>query len=88
MGERIPITVNPRVDIDIDGALIASTMDLDPATFRQLMESGKITLLCERGTGEDQGLYRASFHYGKRRTRVVLDHEGRVVGAIEKSERR
>lgn len=87
MAERIPIKVNPPLDIEVDGALVADALGLAPATFRQLMESGKITVLCERGTAEDQGLYRATFYHGKRRTRVVLDHLGNVVGDIESVER-
>ena len=76
MAERIPIKVNPPLDIEVDGALVADALGLAPATFRQLMESGKITVLCERGTGEDAGTWRASFYYGGRRARFVVDAQG------------
>ncbi|WP_411834706.1 DUF6522 family protein [Pseudoxanthomonas mexicana] len=69
--------MNPSVEID--GALVARALELDVAEFRKLMDDGKITLLCERGTGEDAGRYRATFYYGQRRARLVVDAEGRPV---------
>ena len=65
--------------IEIDGALVARKLGLAPAAFRQLMEDRKVTVLCERGVGEDAGLYRATFYYRDRRFRAVLDPDGRVV---------
>ncbi|MFC5570235.1 DUF6522 family protein [Lysobacter yangpyeongensis] len=69
----------PAPPIEIDGARIARGLGLDVATFRQLMADRKITVLCERGTGEDSGFWRASFYHGERRVRVVVDGEGKVV---------
>jgi hypothetical protein len=43
------------------------------------MEDRKITLLCERGTGEDAGLYRASFYLDGKRVRLVVDGDGNPV---------
>lgn len=65
--------------IEIDGALVANALGLEVAEFRKHMENGKITLLCERGTGEDAGHYRASFYYGKQRARFIVDGNGRPV---------
>lgn len=65
-----------RPELEIDGALVAHAMDLDVAAFRQLMDDGKIAVLCERGTGEDAGTWRASFYYGGRRARFVVDAQG------------
>lgn len=45
-----------------------------------LMEQRKITVLCELGTGEDAGLYRASFYHEGKRVRLVVDREGNPVG--------
>ena len=69
----------PRISIEIDGTLIAQGLGLELAEFRRLLDSGKITQLCERGTGEDAGYYRASFYYGERRMRLVVDQQGRPV---------
>jgi hypothetical protein len=39
-------------------------------------------VLCERGTGADDGLYRASFYIERRRARLVVDADGRVVEPV------
>lgn len=64
--------------IEIDAALVAPRLGLRVAEFRQLMEQRRITVLCERGVGEDAGRYRASFYYADRRVRLVVDAAGRV----------
>lgn len=70
----------PSPAIEIDAALVAPGLGLAQAEFRQLMEQRRITVLCERGTGADAGRYRASFYYGERRVRLVVDRRGRVIG--------
>lgn len=69
-----------KPNIDIEGALVADRLGLELAEFRQLMADGKITVLCERGTDEDTGRYRASFYYGNQRARFIVDETGRIVG--------
>lgn len=63
--------------IEIDATLVARALAMDVDEFRRLMEAKKIAVLCERGTGEDAGHYRASFYYGERRARLVVDGKGR-----------
>ena len=75
--KRIGIALNP--EIEIDGALVARALDLEVEAFRQLMDDRRISVLCERGVGEDEGLYRASFYYGDRRARLVVDENGMPV---------
>ncbi|MBO9716475.1 MAG: hypothetical protein J7507_06610 [Pseudoxanthomonas sp.] len=70
-------TTPPR--LEIDGAMVAQAIGLDVATFRQLMDDGKISVLCERGIGEDAGTWRASFYYGKQRARFVVDAQGNLL---------
>lgn len=70
-----------KPSIDIDGALVARTLGLEVAEFRQLMKDGKISVLCERGTKENAGRYRASFYHGQQRARFIVDDTGRVLGA-------
>ena len=65
--------------LEIDGATVAHAIGLDVARFRQLMADGKVTVLCERGTGEDAGTWRASFYYGGRRARFVVDARGNIL---------
>ncbi len=79
MARSIPIELNPSTTIEIDGVFVARGLELAPDRFRQLMEDRKITVLCERGVGEDSGLYRASFYHDGRRVRLVVDANGRRV---------
>ena len=67
--------------IEISGAMVAGELGLEVDEFRQLMDVRKIKVLCERGTGEDEGLYRATFYHGDRRARFIIDRHGRPVGA-------
>ena len=65
--------------VEIDGACVAHGLGLEEAAFRQLMAERKIALLCERGTGEDAGRWRATFYHGERRLRLVVDSQGNVL---------
>ncbi|MFZ5655787.1 MAG: DUF6522 family protein [Pseudomonadota bacterium] len=71
----------PPGSLEVDGALVAQLLGLPVSRFRQLMAEGRIRLLCERGTGADTGLYRATFHFGARRSRLLVDATGRVLVA-------
>jgi hypothetical protein len=79
VGKTIPIDLNPSRAVEIDGALVATGLGLALAYFRHLMEHRKITVLCERGTGEDAGLSRASFYHEGKRVRLVVDGDGNPV---------
>lgn len=83
MDKRIPIALDSAPDIAVDGDLVARALGLDTTAFRQLMEDRKIAVLCERGTGEDAGLYRATFYFDRRRARLVVDGAGQLVAPIE-----
>lgn len=65
--------------LEIDAAIVARGMGLDVAAFRKLMDDGKIATLCERGTGEDAGTWRASFYYAGKRARFVIDAQGNLL---------
>lgn len=71
----------PVADIEIDGALVATKLGLEAEAFRQLMQEGKVSVLCERGIGGDAGLYRATFYFKERRFRAVVETDGRIVRA-------
>lgn len=68
--------------IDVDGARIAGLLGLGVDVFRELMANGHIATLCERGTGDDAGHWRATFWHGARRARLIVDGAGRIV-AVE-----
>ena len=80
---RIAIELAPAREIAIDGELVARTLELDVEAFRRLMDDRKIAVLCERGTDADAGLYRATFYFERRRVRLVVDGDGRVLGPIQ-----
>ena len=75
-----PVSPDPATEIEIDAALVAPGLGLDVAAFQRLMGHRKISQLCERGTGEDAGLYRVTFYYGDKRVRLVINGDGKPVG--------
>lgn len=79
MGEPIPLQLSAAPGIEVDGALVARGLGLEVDAFRELMARGRIRVLCERGTGEDAGLYRATFYHDGRRARLVVDAQGTPV---------
>jgi hypothetical protein len=82
MDRRIRIELAPARDIAIDGGIVARALGLEVESFRKLMDERKVAVLCERGTGEDEGLYRASFYIERRRARLVVDRDGRIIATI------
>ncbi len=81
MSKSIPLEVNPQTPlIEIDGAVVARGLGLTVAAFQDMMERQQVTVLCERGTGEDEGLVRASFYHDGKRVRLVVDGDGNIVG--------
>jgi len=81
----IPIQLSSARAVEIDGALVARGLGLATDAFRKLMEDRQVTVLCERGTGEDAGLYRASFYYAGKRVRLVVDADGMPCGRPEET---
>ena len=71
----------PDHSVEIEGALVARELGLATDEFRRLMEIRKIKVLCERGTGEDAGHYRATFYHDRRRARFIVDGFGQPVQA-------
>jgi hypothetical protein len=66
-------------EFNIDAALIAADLCLDPATILEGIRRGKITSLCERGIDADAGHYRLTFFHAQRRLRLVVDKDGTIV---------
>ena len=69
----------PAPSIQVDAIQVARALGLDVAAFRQLMDTRKVSVLCERGTGEDTGRWRATFYHAGRRARLVVDAHGNVL---------
>ena len=75
------LSPSSKMPVEIDGALVATALDLDVDRFRELMDGQKIDLLCERGTGDDTGKLRVTFYYSGRRARFMFDRQQWTVQA-------
>ena len=64
--------------------MIGGGLGIGPSQVQAQLREGKISILCERGIGEDQGRYRVTFYRGKRRFRILIAESGNI---IEESER-
>lgn len=67
--------------VEVDAALIAQGLGLEPGLVPAMVADRRIATLCERGTGADAGHYRFTFYYGKQRFRLVTDASGQPVTA-------
>lgn len=67
--------------MEIDAHVIGAGLGLEPAQVQALMQAEKISLLCERGTGEDHGCHRITFYHAGRRFRILIDSDGRIFEA-------
>lgn len=93
MARPIPVqlapapTVEPerQPSVEIDAMLVARGLGVDVVELRRLMDARKISVLCERGTGEDAGLFRASFYHEDKRVRLVVDAAGNPISAPDRA---
>jgi hypothetical protein len=65
-----------RAAVEVDAALVAAGLGLDPAQVPAMVADRRIATLCERGTGEDAGRFRFTFYFGGQRFRLVTDGRG------------
>ncbi len=63
----------------VDAALIGKLLHVPTTSVPILMREGKITSVCERGTGQDEGEFRLTFFYRSRRARLITDSTGRLL---------
>jgi hypothetical protein len=70
----------PAPKLELDAGPVGEGLGVDPREVAAMIDAGIISVLCERGTGEDQGLHRISFYYRRQRLRLLLDRGGRVLG--------
>jgi hypothetical protein len=66
-------------EVLIDASVIAKGLKLEPDAIQMLMQQGRLTSLCERGTGEDEGRYRLTFFSENRRFSLVVDAAGGII---------
>jgi Family of unknown function (DUF6522) len=65
--------------VQVDAAIVAAGLALEPSILQQHMREGLITSLCERGVDEDQGRYRLTFFSQSRRFQIIVDDRGQVL---------
>jgi hypothetical protein len=82
MDRRIDIAPRPARDIDIDDGIVARALGIAADAFRRLVDEHRIAVRCERGTGEDEGLYRATFYHGPHVARLLVDRDGHILTPI------
>lgn len=70
---------HPLPQIEVDAAIVSQALGLSLEAFRELMDTGGIRTLTERGVGSDLGCYRLSFWFGTRRFRMTTDADGHVL---------
>lgn len=63
----------------VDAALIGELLHVPATSVPILMREGRITSVCERGAGEDEGEFRLTFFYRSRRARLITDSAGRLL---------
>lgn len=68
-----------RDAIQIDATILAEGFGITPSLLRESMQGGRITGICERGVGRDDGRYRLTFFSDCRRLRFVIDERGNVI---------
>lgn len=83
-GQAAVAPAHDATPIEIEASVIGGGLGIEPSQVQAQLREGKISTLCERGIGEDQGYYRVTFYCGKRRFRVLIDESGNI---IEDSER-
>ncbi|HEY7297946.1 MAG TPA: DUF6522 family protein [Xanthobacteraceae bacterium] len=66
-------------EFSVDAALIGQGFGMPPSAVQAHMREGKLTAVCERGIGEDEGRYRLTFFFGNRRFRLVVDENGNAI---------
>lgn len=73
----------------IEAVDLAKSLDLKPQDVIELMRSGAITSLYEKGADEDAGSHRLTFWYLDVRVRFTCDADGTVLKTTRiKGERR
>jgi hypothetical protein len=73
-----------RIEVDdgafqVDSAVVARGLKLEPSSVRAMMRNGEITCLCERGVNEDAGRYRLTFFHESRQFRILVDANGVII---------
>lgn len=72
------VTINGNT-LEVDAAIVAAGLHLEPETLRVAMQDGTVTSVCETGAGSDAGRFRITFFAPSRRMRLVVDLAGNIL---------
>ena len=82
---RMPCSLDTALrsrDVAVEDDVVAHALGLALDAFRQLVRARRIAIQCECGTGEDEGLYRATFYYGPHYAKLLVDGGGHMVAPV------
>ncbi|AMY68641.1 DUF6522 family protein [Frigidibacter mobilis] len=65
--------------IEVDAALVAKALQMEPEALRAALRSGAVTSQCETGMDEDAGRFRLTFFSATRRLRLTVAASGEVL---------
>ncbi len=65
--------------VQVDAAVVAKGLKLDPEALRAALHDGTVTSRCEAGEGDDAGRFRLTFFSPTRRMRLIVDATGTVL---------
>lgn len=65
--------------IEIDAALVAKGLRIEPEALRAALRDGSVTHTVEKGEGEDAGRYSVTFYSVTRRLRVLFTASGEIL---------
>lgn len=81
-----PSTLDSRANVERDGddfileaSLVGELLDVEPSEVPALMQSKRITSVCERGVDADLGTFRLNLFYLGRHARLRVDTAGHVL---------
>lgn len=63
----------------VDAEVIAEAFGIAASTVQDLMLSGQITSLCEKGIDEDEGRWRLTFYYNNRAFRLTINEDSQIL---------
>ena len=65
--------------IEIDAALVAKGLKMEPEELRAALRDGRVTRTVEKGEGEDAGRFRVTFYAPTCRYRVLFTAAGAIL---------
>lgn len=68
-----------RDEVEVDAAIIAAGLRLEPERVQPLLRERRIASRIERGENDDAGRFRLTFVHDRRQLRLVVDDTGQIL---------